>query len=120
MGGLDWDKIGKRYEALLPWVAHRSDLNYIIGEMIAELSTSHTYVGGGDVPDRKRVNVGLLGVDWESDQGYYRFKKIYRGENWNEQGRSPLTEPGLKVKPGDYLIAVNGAAVRVQIGRAHV
>ena len=113
MGGLDWDKIGKRYEALLPWVAHRSDLNYIIGEMIAELSTSHTYVGGGDVPDRKRVNVGLLGVDWESDQGYYRFKKIYRGENWNEQGRSPLTEPGLKVKPGDYLIAVNGAAVRV-------
>jgi tricorn protease len=65
------------------------------------------------VPDRKRVNVGLLGVDWESDQGYYRFKKIYRGENWNEQGRSPLTEPGLKVKAGDYLIAVNGAAVRV-------
>jgi len=61
MAGLDWDKIGKRYEALLPWVAHRSDLNYIIGEMIAELSTSHTYVGGGEVPDRMRVNVGLLG-----------------------------------------------------------
>ena len=108
MTGHDWNKIGKRYEALLPWVAHRSDLNYIIGEMIAELSTSHTYVGGGDQPERKHIGVGLLGVDFESDGGFYRFKKIYPGENWEEQTRSPLTEPGLKVKPGDYLIAVNG------------
>jgi tricorn protease len=113
MGGLDWDKLGKRYEALLPWVAHRSDLNYIIGEMIAELSTSHTYVGGGDMPDRKSVGVGLLGVDFAVDSGFYRFAKIYRGENWNEQTRSPLTEPGLKVKEGNYLIAVNGRALRV-------
>ncbi|MBI3670404.1 MAG: PD40 domain-containing protein [Acidobacteria bacterium] len=112
MGGLDWKKIGKRYEALLPWVAHRSDLNYIIGEMIAELSTSHTYVGGGEVPDRKRISVGLLGVDFEADQGYYRFKKIYRGENWNDQTRAPLDEPGLKVKESNYLIAVNGVAAR--------
>jgi len=112
MGGLDWDKIGKRYEALLPWVAHRSDLNYIIGEMIAELSTSHTYVGGGDMPVRARIGVGLLGADYEADHGYYRFKKIYRGENWNSQARAPLGEPGLKVKEGDYLIAVNGLPVR--------
>lgn len=112
MTGHDWNKIGKRYEALLPWVAHRSDLNYIIGEMIAELSTSHTYVGGGDQPDRRRIGVGLLGVDFESDGGYYRFKKIYPGENWDEQTRSPLTEPGLKVKQGDYLIAVNGEPAR--------
>jgi len=108
MTGHDWNKIGKRYEALLPWVAHRSDLNYIIGEMIAELSTSHTYVGGGDQPERKHIGVGLLGVDFEFDGGFYRFKKIYPGENWEEQTRSPLTEPGLKVKPGDYLMAVNG------------
>ncbi|MFQ5778398.1 MAG: PDZ domain-containing protein, partial [Terriglobia bacterium] len=112
MGGLDWEKIGKRYEALLPWVGHRSDLNYIIGEMIAELSTSHTYVGGGAMPDRKRVGVGLLGVDFEAEGGFYRLAKIYRGENWNPRARSPLTEPGLKVKGGDYLIAVNGAFVR--------
>ncbi len=112
MGGLDWDKIGKRYEALLPWVAHRSDLNYIIGEMIAELSTSHTYVAGGDVPDRNRIGAGLLGADYTVDQGYYRFKKIYHGENWNPQTRAPLAEPGLKVKEGDYLIAVNGSPVR--------
>jgi len=112
MGGLDWDKVGKRYEALLPWVAHRSDLNYIIGEMIAELNTSHTYVGGGDMPERKSLGVGLLGVDFEAGDGFYRLAKIYRGENWNDQTRSPLTEPGLKVKEGDYLIAVNGQLAR--------
>ena len=108
MTGHNWEQIGKRYEALLPWCAHRSDLNYLIGEMIAELSTSHTYVGGGDQPHAPQVGVGLLGVDYEADGGYYRIAKIYPGENWSEATRSPLTEPGLKVKTGDYLIAVNG------------
>ncbi|NWG12252.1 MAG: PD40 domain-containing protein [Acidobacteria bacterium] len=112
MGGADWAAIGKRYEALLPWVAHRSDLNYIIGEMIAELSTSHTYVGGGDLPERKRVGVGMLGADLEPDGGFFRIKKIYPGENWNDDTRSPLTEPGLKVKEGNYLIAVEGMLTR--------
>lgn len=112
MGGLDWEKIGKRYEALLPWVAHRSDLNYIIGEMIAELSTSHTYVNGGDQPERQHIGVGMLGVDFDVNGGFYRFKKIYAGENWNEQTRAPLTEPGVKVKEGSYLLAVNGEPVR--------
>jgi tricorn protease len=112
MGGIDWDKIGKRYEALLPWVAHRSDLSYILGEMIAELSTSHTYVGGGDFPNRAHIGVGLLGADYVIDQGFYRFKKIFHGENWNPQTRAPLAEPGLKVKEGDYLITVNSVPVR--------
>ncbi len=112
MEGLNWKLIGARYEALLPWVAHRGDLSYVIGEMIAELSTSHTYVQGGDLPDRPRIGTGLLGVDFALDNGYYKLAKIYRGENWDEATRSPLTEPGLKVKEGDYLIAVNGAAVR--------
>ncbi|HYT22668.1 MAG TPA: PDZ domain-containing protein [Candidatus Polarisedimenticolia bacterium] len=108
MTGHNWKKIGERYEALLPWVAHRSDLNYIIGEMIAELSTSHTYVGGGDQPTKPHVSVGMLGADFEPDGGYFRITKIYPGENWNDSSRSPLTEPGLKVKAGDYLIAVDG------------
>ena len=108
MTGHNWKKIGERYEALLPWVAHRSDLNYIIGEMIAELSTSHTYVGGGDQPAKPHVSVGMLGADFEPDGGYFRITKIYPGENWNDATRSPLTEPGLKVKAGDYLIAVDG------------
>jgi tricorn protease len=112
MGGADWEAIGKRYEALLPWVAHRSDLNYIIGEMIAELNTSHTYVGGGDVPSVRRVNVGMLGVDFEADGGFFKIRKIYKGENWSDDTRSPLTEPGLKVKEGDYLIAVEGRVMR--------
>jgi tricorn protease len=112
MGGADWAAIGKRYEALLPWVAHRSDLNYIIGEMIAELDTGHTYVGGGDMPARKLVGVGLLGADLVPDGGFFRIAKIYPGENWSDSARSPLTEPGLKVKEGDYLIAVEGQPVR--------
>jgi tricorn protease len=112
MTGHDWKKIGERYEALLPWVAHRSDLNYIIGEMIAELSTSHTYVGGGDQPNKPHISVGMLGADFEPDGGYFRITKIYPGENWNEQARSPLTDPGLKVKAGDYLISVDGQETR--------
>jgi tricorn protease len=83
-------------------------LNYLIGELIAELSTSHTYVGGGDRPKKPQVSVGLLAADFEADGGYYRITKIYPGENWREANRSPLTEPGLKVRTGDYLIAVNG------------
>jgi tricorn protease len=112
MTGHNWKQIGDRYEALLPWVAHRSDLNYLIGEMISELSTSHTYVGGGDQPQHPNIGVGMLGVDFQPDGGYYRIAKIYPGENWTEATRSPLTEPGLKVKPGNYLISVNGLDAR--------
>jgi tricorn protease len=108
MGGLDWTAIGKHYEALLPWVAHRTDLNYVIGQMIAELGTSHSYVSGGDMPPVTRVSTGMLGADFDVSGGYFRFKKIYDGEDWNEETRAPLTEPGLKVKEGDYLVAVNG------------
>ena len=110
MNGVDWEKVRDKYAQLLPSVADRYTLTYIMGEMIGELSNSHTYVGGGDYPDLHPVNVGLLGVDFEADQpaGMYRFKKIYAGENWDQQTRSPLTEPGVTVKEGDYLIAVNG------------
>ena len=112
MTGHDWKKIGAHYEALLPWVVDRSDLNYLIGELIAELSTSHTYVGGGDQGQRPRISVGMLGADFDAEGGFYRITKIYAGENWNEKTRSPLIEPGLKVKAGDYLIAVEGREAR--------
>ncbi|MGB2698323.1 MAG: hypothetical protein WBD28_10760, partial [Candidatus Zixiibacteriota bacterium] len=84
MHGVDWDLMKKRYGELLPYVAHRSDLTYIIGELIGELCTSHTYVGGGKTPKIDRYGVGLLGCDFEADPDadYYRFKKIYKGENW--------------------------------------
>ena len=115
MNGVNWEGERERYAPLLPHVADRYDLTYLIGEMIGELSNSHTYVGGGDYPDLKPVNVGMLGVDFEADtaSGLYRFKKIYRGQNWDSSLRSPLTEPGVDVKEGDYLLAVNGQSLRV-------
>ena len=110
MNGVNWDAVRDKYAALLPYVANRYDLTYILGEVIGELSNSHTYVGGGDQPELHPVNVGLLGVDFELDSatGLYRFKKIYPGENWDAAVRSPLTEPGVNIKEDDYLLAVNG------------
>jgi tricorn protease len=112
MNGVDWPKIKDKYAQLLPYVADRYSLTYIMGEMIGELSNSHTYVGGGDFPDLHPVNVGQLGADYEVDgSGIYRFKKIFTGENWDAHTRSPLTEPGVNIKEGDYLIAINGRAL---------
>jgi len=114
MNGVDWQKIHDKYAQLLPYVADRYSLTYILGEMIGELSNSHTYVGGGEFPDLRPVNVGLLGADYEVDSatGMYRIKKIFPGENWDARARSPLTEPGVNVKEGDYLVAINGRALR--------
>jgi len=113
MNGVDWQKIHDKYAQLLPYVADRYSLTYVMAEMIGELSNSHTYVGGGDFPDLHPVHVGLLGTDYEVDaaSGLYRIKKIYPGENWDAHARSPLTEPGVNVKEGDYLIAINGRAL---------
>lgn len=115
MNGVDWAATRDKYAPLLPYVADRYDLMYVLGEMVGELSNSHTYTGGGDYPNLHAVNVGVLGVDFEADAGskLYRFKKIYKGENWNAGKRSPLTEPGVDVKEGEYLLAVNGKALRV-------
>jgi tricorn protease len=115
MNGVDWDKVRDKYAPLVPYAASRYDLTYILGEMIGELSNSHTYVGGGDYPDLHAVNMGLLGADLEPDKasGIYRIKKIYPGQNWDDKLRSPLTEPGINVKEGDYLLAVNGRPIRV-------
>jgi tricorn protease len=91
-------------------VNHRTDLTYIIGEMIGELNIGHTYVGGGEMPKPKRIQTGLLGAQLERDpkSGYYRITKILHGENWDKNTRSPLTEIGVNAKEGDYIIAVDG------------
>ncbi|HEY1264935.1 MAG TPA: PDZ domain-containing protein [Terriglobales bacterium] len=114
MNGVDWAKERDKYAQLLPHVADRYSLTYILGELIGELSNSHTYVGGGDYPDLNAVKVGLLGADFEAESasGMYRFKKIYPGENWDADNRSPLTEPGVNIKQGDYLLAINGRQLR--------
>jgi tricorn protease len=115
MNGVDWAAVRDKYAQFLPYVSDRYSLTYVLGQMIGELSNSHTYVGGGYYPNLHPVNVGLLGVDFEADpaSGRYRFKKIYPGQNWDPQLRSPLTEPGIDVKEGDYLLAVNGRQLRV-------
>ena len=115
MNGVNWQQEHDKYTQLLPYVADRLSLTYILGELIGELSNSHTYVGGGDYPEIETVNVGLLGADLEPDakSGMYRLAKIYPGENWNHNLRSPLTEPGVMVKEGEYVLAVNGRPLRV-------
>ncbi|MGQ9470206.1 MAG: S41 family peptidase [Candidatus Aminicenantales bacterium] len=113
MHGVDWDEVKKRYEPLAAAVNHRADLTYVIGEMIGELNAGHTYVGGGDVPQVKRVSVGMLGAKLVRDSsGYYQIKKILKGQNWDPRLRSPLTEVGLEVKEGDFIVAVNGRSTK--------
>jgi tricorn protease len=114
MNGVDWPAMRDKYAQLVPYAGDRYDLTYIMGEMIGELANSHTYVGGGDNPDLRPVEVGLLGADFELDtaRGLYRIRKIYHGENWEPSLRSPLTEPGVTAHEGDYLLAVNGRPLR--------
>lgn len=114
MNGVDWPAERDKYAQLLPYVADRFDLTWVIGEMFGELSNSHMYVGGGDFPDLHPVNVGMLGVDFELDDasGRYKIARILPGENWDASLRSPLTEPGANVHAGDYLLAVNGHELR--------
>jgi len=112
MHGQDWPAVWKKYEAYLPFVTHRSDLNYLIAQLIGELTVGHAYVGGGMYPDVENIPGGLLGADYEIVDGYYRIKKIYKGENWNPDLRSPLTEPAINVNEGDFILAVNGRPVK--------
>ncbi|HVO98801.1 MAG TPA: PDZ domain-containing protein [Bryobacteraceae bacterium] len=98
----------KEYEKYLETLGSRNDLNYIIHAMLSEFTVGHLRGGGGSIPEPKTVPGGLLGADYEIANGRYRFKKIYSGESWNPQLRSPLVQPGLNVTEGDYLLAVNG------------
>ncbi len=106
--GLNLPEAEKTYARYVPGIMSREDLNYLFREMLGKLSTGHTFVGGGDIPAPTPVSVGLLGADYSIENGRYRFKRIYSGENWNPGLRAPLTEPGTDVKTGDYLLAVNG------------
>jgi len=110
MHGYDWQKIGDQYRALLKHVGHRTDLNYIMGEMVAELNTSHSYIQDGDFEIPDRPPVGLLGARLEFDKaaGRYKIAEIFRGQNEEDRYRSPLTQIGVDVKEGDYLLAVDG------------
>ena len=110
--GLDLKAAQKKYEPYLESIAHRQDLNYLFSEMLGELSVGHLYVGGGDAPEPKRIPGGLLGADYKIENGRYRFARVYNGENWNPQLKAPLTQPGVNVAAGEYLLAVNGRDLR--------
>ena len=110
MHGYDWDALGRQYRELLPHVAHRSDLNYVLSEMVAELNIGHAYIDGGDFVVPQRSRVGLPGCVFELDAKSNRYKiaKIYRGDNSEPKYRSPLTEVGVNVNVGDYVLAIDG------------
>lgn len=116
LGQIDWEEVRARYETLLPHVSHRYDLTYVLGEMVGELATGHTYVGGGDYPRPARVPVGVLGADLELDAavGLWRIARILTAGKWAEGVRSPLAEPGIGVREGEYILAIDGR----DLGRA--
>ncbi|MCC6414145.1 MAG: PD40 domain-containing protein [Saprospiraceae bacterium] len=109
--GLDMDWAWKTYSPWVEHVRHRSDLNYLLDILGGETSIGHSFVGGGDFPDVDKVPVGLLGANYDIAEGKYRFAKIFNGENWNPGLKAPLTQPGVNVRQGDYLLAVNGVQI---------
>ncbi len=109
--GLNPQVMDRKYAPYLEGIASRADLNYLFEEMLGELTCGHVFVSGGDQPEVKSVPVGLLGADYKIENGRYRFTRIYNGENWNPNLHAPLTQPGVNVAVGDYLLAVNGRDV---------
>lgn len=110
--GLDLQAAEKRYSVYLPGLASRTDLNYLFEEMLGEVGVGHMFVGGGDLPEAPKVPGGLLGADYDIAGGRYRFARVFDGESWNPKLRAPLTQPGVDVLAGEYLIAVDGRDVR--------
>lgn len=114
MHGYDWVALREQYKPLLKYVAHRSDLNYVISEMIAELTVQHAYIDGGDFQIPPRPRVGLPGARFELDRqsGRYRISKIFEGENEEDLYRSPLKEIGINVNVDDYVLAIDGEELK--------
>jgi tricorn protease len=113
--GLNIAAAEKKYAPYLKGAGGRADVNHLFDEMLGELTIGHMFIGGGDVPQPKRVKGGLLGADYKVENGRYRFRRIFNGENWNPELRAPLTQPGVDVKVGDYLLEVSGREVRPPI-----
>jgi len=117
MHGYDWEAIRAQYRPLLKYVAHRSDLNYLLGQMVGELNVSHAYVSGGyfNVPPRRKV--ALPGARFEKDRksDRYRIGRIYQGHNEEKRYRAPLTEMGVEVEEGEYLLAIDGTTLTLDM-----
>lgn len=109
MHGMDWQAVHDKYLPLAEAATHRTDLDYVFGEIAGEMNAGHIYVNSGDQPQVKRQENGLLGATFEKHKsGYFRISHIFAGENWTPNRRSPLTETGVKASVGDYVLAING------------
>jgi len=106
--GAPWQKIYDWYSPWVDYVRHRSDMSYLIDILGGEISVGHSFTFGGDYPDLDEISIGLLGADLAEENGNYRIKKIYTGEDWDPNLHAPLAQPGIEVQEGDYLLAVNG------------
>jgi tricorn protease len=113
--GLNLAVAEKKYAPYLKGAGGRADVNHLFEEMLGELTVGHMFINGGDIPEAKHVKGGLLGADYKVENGRYRFARIYNGENWNPPLRAPLTQPGVDVKVGDYLLEVGGREVHAPI-----
>jgi tricorn protease len=111
MHRVDWNAVRAQYAALLDDCASREDVSYVIREMISELNVGHAYYNGGDVGEEPRETIGLLGCDFTLENGAFRIARIHEGASWDADARGPLSQPGVDVAVGDYLLAVNGQAL---------
>ena len=110
--GADWNAVYARYSPLIPYVRHRADLTYILDQVGGELSVGHSFVGGGDFPAVDSTRTGLLGADLTPEGDRWKISRIYTGESWNPELRAPLDAPGLRIRSGNYILAVNGTDLR--------
>ncbi|MGC2268872.1 MAG: PDZ domain-containing protein [Candidatus Acidiferrales bacterium] len=113
--GVNLQALSREYEPYLAGIATRDDLNYLFAQMLSEINVGHMFVGGGDIPEVQPLQVGFLGADYAIENRRYRFARVYNGENWNPQLHAPLTQPGVNVVAGEYLLAVNGREVRPDV-----
>ncbi len=113
--GAPWSDVYKWYSPWIEHVRHRSDLNYVVDILGGEVAVGHSYTSGGDFPNIDNVPVGLLGADFEVENGYYRFKKTYLGESWNPELKAPLREPGVNINAGDYILEINGQPISTSV-----
>jgi tricorn protease len=109
MHGVDWKAMKQKYAVLLPYVKCRVDLNYIIGSLISEMSCGHSYVSPGEYAKAATVKMGLLGAQISHDKsGFFRIDSILPGANYRKELYSPLTEPGMNIKKGDFIVSIDG------------
>lgn len=109
--GVDWNQVKERYLKMLDDCLTREEVNFVLGEMIGELNASHTYRGGGAEEQPQQKNVGYLGVNYQAEGKHYKIKRIVRAAPWDAEVRSPLDQPGVTIRKGNYLLAVNGIPV---------